>query len=200
MRPYVGVDYSRTLCRLQSRLNYHIPWGQPCAKVCHYPMPESTLYPSQVLRNWPLKYTDLKEIFQFAISVAWTAQRIASYHRGIMQFNISLMEGACIAQNVDICPTMGFVWLYLSLIHQVDASIRLFLTLPASVSSRQLRAICCRTYAKHFIVFSIHLYKSSLLTVFLVIDSAGSIVQLPFHRCNYSLFLYQVNICNQRGI
>ena len=48
MGPYAGADYKLTLCSLQ-----HIYHGQPYARVDLNPMPESTVSPSQGLRNWP---------------------------------------------------------------------------------------------------------------------------------------------------
>ncbi len=52
MEPYTGVYYYLGLGRLQNRLRpiYH---GQPYARVDLNQMPESTLSPSQRLRNWP---------------------------------------------------------------------------------------------------------------------------------------------------
>ncbi len=46
------VDNSLTLCRPQ-----HMYHGQPYARVNLNPVPESTLYPSQGLRIWPLSYS-----------------------------------------------------------------------------------------------------------------------------------------------
>ncbi len=57
MGPYAGGDCNLTLGQLQSLLT-HIYHGQTYARVDLYnPMPESTLFPSQGLRIWPLVFT-----------------------------------------------------------------------------------------------------------------------------------------------
>jgi hypothetical protein len=55
MEPYAGVDYSLTLCPLQSRLK-HIYHGRTYARVDLNPMPGSTLSPAirVFLWIWPL--------------------------------------------------------------------------------------------------------------------------------------------------
>ncbi len=53
MGPYAGVDYSLTLCPLQSRLQ-HIYHEHPYVTVDLNPIPESTLSPCQELWIWPL--------------------------------------------------------------------------------------------------------------------------------------------------
>jgi hypothetical protein len=57
--PYAGVDYNRTLCPLQSRLE-HIYHGQSYARVDLNPMPESIYFPSQGLWILPLSFVGCK--------------------------------------------------------------------------------------------------------------------------------------------